>query len=109
MKSVVQDLKSKRKQQIPESEYKDGPQGLKYAAACVKGMRPWQRAFMTPSVSCRYYDVSVGSGPVAVEGARVAVHYDAYWRGITFMTSRQGAGVTGGTPIGGCSSMRHAW
>ena len=37
---------------------------------------------------CRYYDVSVGSGPVATEGARVAVHYDARWRGVTFMTSR---------------------
>ena len=39
--------------------------------------------------SCRYYDLEVGNGATAKEGARVAVHYDAYWRGITFMTSRQ--------------------
>lgn len=41
------------------------------------------------SAFCRYYDVEVGKGPEAGEGARVAVHYDAYWKGITFMTSRQ--------------------
>ena len=36
----------------------------------------------------RYYDVTVGSGPEVKEGARIAIHYDARWRGITFMTSR---------------------
>ena len=37
----------------------------------------------------RYYDVELGKGSEAIEGSRVAVHYDAYWKGITFMTSRQ--------------------
>lgn len=58
----------------------------------------------------------------AQEGQRVVVHYEAKWKGITFVvrplhpppparamqrhhihptqTSRQGAGVTGGTPLG---------
>ncbi len=41
------------------------------------------------------------SPPVeAQEGQRVVVHYVAKYRNITFMTSRQGAGVTGGTPLG---------
>nr|XP_025635026.1 peptidyl-prolyl cis-trans isomerase FKBP16-4, chloroplastic-like isoform X8 [Arachis hypogaea]XP_025663818.1 peptidyl-prolyl cis-trans isomerase FKBP16-4, chloroplastic-like isoform X8 [Arachis hypogaea] len=42
----------------------------------------------------------VGQGAEAVKGSRVAVHYVAKWRGITFMTSRQGMGVGGGTPYG---------
>ncbi|EPS58256.1 hypothetical protein M569_16558, partial [Genlisea aurea] len=61
---------------IPESEYTVLPNGLKY------------------------YDLKVGGGAVAVKGSRVAVHYVAKWRGVTFMTSRQGIGVTGGTPYG---------
>jgi len=36
----------------------------------------------------RYYDVKVGGGQLAKVGDRVAVHYEARWRGITFMTSR---------------------
>ncbi|KAG8372652.1 hypothetical protein BUALT_Bualt12G0088900 [Buddleja alternifolia] len=36
----------------------------------------------------------------AVSTSRRAVHYVATWRGITFMTSRQGLGVGGGTPYG---------
>ncbi|XP_050940106.1 peptidyl-prolyl cis-trans isomerase FKBP16-4, chloroplastic isoform X2 [Cucumis melo] len=36
----------------------------------------------------------------AVSTSRRAVHYVAKWRGITFMTSRQGLGVGGGTPYG---------
>lgn len=40
------------------------------------------------SDACRYYDVSIGNGPIAKQGLRVAVHYDARWRGVTFMTSR---------------------
>nr|GMC86304.1 peptidyl-prolyl cis-trans isomerase FKBP16-4, chloroplastic [Ipomoea batatas]GME19864.1 peptidyl-prolyl cis-trans isomerase FKBP16-4, chloroplastic [Ipomoea batatas] len=47
-----------------------------------------------------YYDLKIGSGAEAVKGSRVAVHYVAKWRGITFMTSRQGMGVGGGTPYG---------
>uniref|UniRef100_A0A0C9RNQ2 peptidylprolyl isomerase n=1 Tax=Wollemia nobilis TaxID=56998 RepID=A0A0C9RNQ2_9CONI len=65
-----------RAQKIPESEYTTLPNGLKY------------------------YDLKVGSGAEAVKGSRVAVHYVAKWRGVTFMTSRQGMGVTGGTPYG---------
>ncbi|KAK2965369.1 hypothetical protein RJ640_024111 [Escallonia rubra] len=61
---------------VPESEYTTLPNGLKY------------------------YDLMVGSGLKAVKGARVAVHYVAKWKNITFMTSRQGLGVGGGTPYG---------
>ena len=51
-------------------------------------------------ILCRYYDVKVGGGQTAKVGDRVAVHYEARWKGVTFMTSRQGMGVTGGSPIG---------
>ncbi|XP_076908556.1 peptidyl-prolyl cis-trans isomerase FKBP16-4, chloroplastic-like [Bidens hawaiensis] len=51
---------------VPESEYTTLPNGLKY------------------------YDLKVGNGAEAVKGSRVAVHYVAKWRNITFMTSRQG-------------------
>ncbi|GAV76821.1 FKBP_C domain-containing protein [Cephalotus follicularis] len=61
---------------VPESEFKDLPNGLKY------------------------YDLKVGGGREALKGSRVAVHYVAKWKGITFMTSRQGLGVGGGTPYG---------
>ncbi|KAL9228086.1 hypothetical protein vseg_003701 [Gypsophila vaccaria] len=61
---------------IPESDFKTLPNGLKY------------------------YDLKVGGGAEAVKGSRVAVHYVAKWKGITFMTSRQGMGVGGGTPYG---------
>lgn len=61
---------------IPESEFTTLPNGLKY------------------------YDLKVGGGPQAVKGSRVAVHYVAKWKSITFMTSRQGMGVGGGTPYG---------
>eukprot|EP00878_Enallax_costatus_P005444 GHUV01005715.1.p1 GENE.GHUV01005715.1~~GHUV01005715.1.p1 ORF type:complete len:238 (+),score=61.20 GHUV01005715.1:112-825(+) len=67
---------AKRRRKIPESEYSDGPEGLKY------------------------YDITVGSGAEARAGQRVAVHIDVKWRNITMMTSRQGMGVTGGNPIG---------
>ncbi|KAI9122137.1 hypothetical protein K1719_006826 [Acacia pycnantha] len=65
-----------RGSKIPESEFKTLPNGLKY------------------------YDLKVGSGAEAVKGSRVAVHYVAKWKNITFMTSRQGMGVGGGTPYG---------
>ncbi|KAK7345451.1 hypothetical protein VNO77_16055 [Canavalia gladiata] len=61
---------------IPESDYTTLPNGLKY------------------------YDLKVGNGAEAVKGSRVAIHYVAKWKGITFMTSRQGMGVGGGTPYG---------
>ncbi|CAI5969030.1 unnamed protein product [Closterium sp. NIES-65] len=69
---------------IPEEEYTTQPSGLKI------------------------YDIKVGSGPLAKLGDRVTVHYVVQWKGITFMTSRQGMGVTGGTPYGfdlGSSSL----
>jgi len=49
-----------------------------------------------------YYDLKGASGATGgvPKGARVAVHYDLKFRSITVGTSRQGAGVTGGTPIG---------
>lgn len=56
--------------------------------------------FTTLSNGLKYYDLKVGGGPKAVKGSRVAVHYVAKWKGITFMTSRQGLGVGGGTPYG---------
>ncbi|KAL7195721.1 hypothetical protein ACSBR1_035872 [Camellia fascicularis] len=65
-----------RGEKIPESDFKTLPNGLKY------------------------YDLKVGGGAEAVKGSRVAVHYVAKWKGITFMTSRQGLGVGGGTPYG---------
>ncbi|GBG62473.1 hypothetical protein CBR_g30794 [Chara braunii] len=65
-----------RTAKIPESEYTELPNGLKF------------------------YDLKVGGGATAVRGSRVAIHYVAKWKGITFMTSRQGMGVTGGTPYG---------
>ncbi|GIL49034.1 hypothetical protein Vafri_5516 [Volvox africanus] len=67
---------ARRRRKIPEEEYKQGPMGLKY------------------------YDIEEGGGAEAKVGTRVAVHYDMKWRNITFMTSRQGMGVTGGTPLG---------
>ncbi|CAN6887805.1 unnamed protein product [Brassica oleracea] len=65
-----------RASKIPDSEFTTLPNGLKY------------------------YDIKVGNGAEAVKGSRVAVHYVAKWKGITFMTSRQGLGVGGGTPYG---------
>lgn len=60
---ALQELANKRRK-IPESEYSDGPEGLKY------------------------YDITVGNGAEARAGQRVAVHIDVKWRNITFMTSR---------------------
>ncbi|KFK38390.1 hypothetical protein AALP_AA3G107200 [Arabis alpina] len=65
-----------RASKVPDSEFTTLPNGLKY------------------------YDIKVGNGAEAVKGSRVAVHYVAKWKGITFMTSRQGLGVGGGTPYG---------
>ena len=49
-----------------------------------------------------YADIKGGAGVEggAKEGSRVAVHFDVKFRRITIATSRQGAGVTGGTPYG---------
>eukprot|EP00850_Spirogloea_muscicola_P016135 SM000129S26122 [mRNA] locus=s129:16045:17551:- [translate_table: standard] len=58
----------------------------------------WQSLW--PLALRRYYDITVGRGAEAKKGSRVAIHYVAKWKGITFMTSRQGMGVTGGSPYG---------
>jgi hypothetical protein len=47
----------------------------------------------------RYYDVVEGSGALAREGERVVVHYEARWKGVTFMTSRSVSGVPSTTAI----------
>lgn len=67
--------------QIPESEFKPLP-----------GTNP----------PILYYDLKgAGGGEGGVKnGQRVAVHYDLKFRRITVGTSRQGMGVTGGTPYG---------
>ncbi|DBA85117.1 TPA: hypothetical protein ACH3X2_005839 [Trebouxia sp. C0005] len=72
------DLQRRRgfKAQIPEEDFQAGPQGLKYVE-------------MTP-----------GKGALPKKGDRIAVHYEIRWHGVTFMTSRQGMGVTGGEPLG---------
>lgn len=67
---------ARKRRKIPESEFSDGPDGLKY------------------------YDIVVGSGAEPKLGDRVAIHFDVKFRNVTFMTSRQGVGVTGGTPFG---------
>ncbi|KAF5747848.1 FKBP-like peptidyl-prolyl cis-trans isomerase family protein isoform 1 [Tripterygium wilfordii] len=74
--AVSSSRRALRGAKIPESDYTTLPNGLKY------------------------YDLKVGGGTKAVKGSRVAVHYVAKWKGITFMTSRQGLGVGGGTPYG---------
>ena len=63
------------KAQIPEEDYKEGPQGLKY------------------------YDVTPGKGAVPKKGDRIAVHYEIRWHGVTFMTSRYDLPATG-FPVG---------
>eukprot|EP00890_Picochlorum_soloecismus_P000919 jgi/Picsp_1/1828/NSC_05295-R1_peptidyl-prolyl cis-trans fkbp-type len=69
--------KSRRsRENVDPDLFQDGPDGLKY------------------------YDVIVGDGAEAKLGSRVVVHFDAKWRGITFVTSRQGMGVAGGSPLG---------
>lgn len=65
-----------RRRKIADEEFSDGPRGLKY------------------------YDVEVGTGDEAQAGERIAIHYDVKFSGVTFMTSRMGMGVTGGTPFG---------
>lgn len=75
---MLQELKRRRgfQDQIPESDFQEGPQGLKY------------------------YDMTPGKGAQPKKGDRIAVHYEIRWHGVTFMTSRQGMGVTGGEPLG---------
>uniref|UniRef100_I1Q8N6 peptidylprolyl isomerase n=2 Tax=Oryza glaberrima TaxID=4538 RepID=I1Q8N6_ORYGL len=94
-----------RSAKIPESEFTTLPNGLKFCYR-VTGRQtilcyfPFSECRVTSEALSRYYDITVGSGLKAVKGSRVAVHYVAKWKGITFMTSRQGLGVGGGTPYG---------
>ncbi|KAJ9516634.1 hypothetical protein QJQ45_015184, partial [Haematococcus lacustris] len=73
--AVTQEM-ARRRKKIPESEFREGPSGLKL------------------------YDIIEGTGAEVQTGQRVAVHYDVKFRNVTFITSRQGLGVTGGTPVG---------
>ncbi|KAK9290765.1 hypothetical protein L1049_008941 [Liquidambar formosana] len=66
----------------------------------LRGAKVDENEYKTLPNGLKYYDLKVGSGREAVKGSRVAVHYVAKWKGITFMTSRQGLGVGGGTPYG---------
>lgn len=66
----------------------------------LRGAKVPESDFITLPNGLKYYDLKVGTGAEAVKGSRVAVHYVAKWKGITFMTSRQGMGVGGGTPYG---------
>ncbi|XP_073289440.1 peptidyl-prolyl cis-trans isomerase FKBP16-4, chloroplastic [Primulina huaijiensis] len=66
----------------------------------LKGAKTPESEFTTLPNGLKYYDLKIGGGLKAVKGSRVAVHYVAKWKGITFMTSRQGLGVGGGTPYG---------
>ncbi|KAM7464300.1 hypothetical protein LguiA_032421 [Lonicera macranthoides] len=66
----------------------------------LRGAKVPEEEFTTLPNGLKYYDLKVGGGVKAVKGSRVAVHYVAKWKGITFMTSRQGLGVGGGTPYG---------
>ncbi|KAG5556751.1 hypothetical protein RHGRI_007125 [Rhododendron griersonianum] len=63
----------------------------------LRGAKIPEEDFVTLPNGLKYYDLKVGGGAEAVKGSRVAVHYVAKWKGITFMTSRQGMGVSGGT------------
>lgn len=67
---------ARRRKKIPIEDFEDGPSGIKL------------------------YDIIKGTGAEAAVGQRVAVHYDVKFRNITFITSRMGMGVTGGTPVG---------
>ena len=98
---------------VPESEFKEAGDGLKcvYNGQSVvpRTLAPWLSRHATAHLlrprpaprtefgldlncvfECRIYDVKVGGGQTAKVGDRVAVHYEARWRGITFMTSSQG-------------------
>lgn len=67
---------ARKRRKIPEEEFKDGLDGLKY------------------------YDLVVGAGAEPKKGDRVAIHFDVKFRNVTFFTTRQGIGVTGGSPFG---------
>ncbi|KAJ6831900.1 peptidyl-prolyl cis-trans isomerase FKBP16-4, chloroplastic-like isoform X1 [Iris pallida] len=66
----------------------------------LRGSKIPESDFTTLPDGLKYYDLKVGGGAQAVKGSRVAVHYVSKWKNVTFITSRQGIGVTGGSPYG---------
>lgn len=78
----------------------DAATAVSTSKRALRGAKIPEDEFTTLPNGLKYYDLKVGGGAEAVKGSRVAVHYVAKWRGITFMTSRQGLGVGGGTPYG---------
>ncbi|XLU46990.1 peptidyl-prolyl cis-trans isomerase FKBP16-4, chloroplastic isoform X2 [Arachis ipaensis] len=78
----------------------DDAEAVSTSRRALRGAKIPESDFTTLPNGLKYYDLKVGQGAEAVKGSRVAVHYVAKWRGITFMTSRQGMGVGGGTPYG---------
>ncbi|KAI4319006.1 hypothetical protein MLD38_032657 [Melastoma candidum] len=78
----------------------DAAEAVSTSRRALRGAKIPESDFTTLPNGLKYYDLKVGGGPQAVKGSRVAVHYVAKWKGITFMTSRQGMGVGGGTPYG---------
>ncbi|KAJ4848721.1 hypothetical protein Tsubulata_018458 [Turnera subulata] len=96
-----------------------GAEAVSTSKRALRASKIPESDFKTLPIGLKYYDLKVGGGAQAVKGSRVAVrspncrpafwdqlnaasevHYVAKWRGITFMTSRQGLGVGGGTPYG---------
>ncbi|XP_020576220.1 peptidyl-prolyl cis-trans isomerase FKBP16-4, chloroplastic-like isoform X2 [Phalaenopsis equestris] len=77
-----------------------GAEVVSSSRRALRGAKIPESDFTTLPNGLKYYDLKVGGGAKAAKGSRVAVHYVAKWRGVTFMTSRQGLGVTGGTPYG---------
>lgn len=59
-----------------------------------------EESYTTLPSGLKVYDVVVGTGSLASNGARVVVHYDCRWKRLTVSSSRVGPGVTGGTPYG---------
>lgn len=55
-----------------------------------------------PPVFARYYDVVLGKGTEVQEGARAVVHYEARWKGVTFMTSRSLLHILLPSEVQGC-------
>ncbi|XP_015898524.4 peptidyl-prolyl cis-trans isomerase FKBP16-4, chloroplastic isoform X2 [Ziziphus jujuba] len=78
----------------------DVAEAVSTSRRALRGAKVPESEFTTLPSGLKYYDLKVGGGAEAVKGSRVAVHYVAKWKGITFMTSRQGLGVGGGTPYG---------
>ena len=85
---------SRRWTQVSISKQLEGTTSAAAIPICFNSI-PWlyrlcsQVTAHVADLLCRYYDVKVGGGQTAKVGDRVAVHYEARWKGVTFMTSRQ--------------------